>query len=117
LVEAADRNGKHLHKQLQAAFADHPLTGEIRGFGLVGAVEFVEKNDPPKAFDPGLKVAIRIAEKARENGVITRPLPAADTVSFSPPLTITPDEIDQLVAGVRDAADAVLDELRTSGDF
>ena len=45
LVEAAAIKGKHLHEQLQAAFADHPLTGEIRGFGLVGAVEFVEKKD------------------------------------------------------------------------
>jgi L-2,4-diaminobutyrate transaminase len=117
LVEAAAKQGAHLHEQLQAAFADHPLTGEIRGFGLVGAVEFVEKKDPPKAFDPGLKVAIRIAEQARQNGVITRPLPAADTVSFSPPLTITPAEIDQMVAGVRDAADAVLGELRASGDY
>ncbi len=117
LVEAAAIKGKHLHEQLQAAFADHPLTGEIRGFGLVGAVEFVEKKDPPKAFDPALKVGIRVAQKSLENGVITRPLPAADSVSFSPPLTITTSEIDTLVAGVRDGADAVLAELRSSSDF
>ena len=117
LVQKASVNGEHLHKELQSAFADHPLTGEVRGFGLVGAVEFVAEKDPPKAFDPGLKVGIRIAQKSLENGVITRALPAADSVSFSPPLTISKDEISALVKGVRDATDAVLDELRASGDF
>ena len=117
LVDAAAARGKHLHARLQDAFADHPLVGEIRGQGLVGAVEFVAKKDPPEAFDPAHKVAIRIAGKALENGVITRALPAADTVSFSPPLTITDAELDMLVDGVRDATDAVLAELRNSGDF
>jgi len=117
LVENAAVRGRHLHGRLREAFADHPLTGEIRGFGLVGAVEFVTRKDPPQAFDPGLKVAIRIAQKALENGVITRALPASDSVSFSPPLTINDDEIDTLVNGVREAADAVLAEQRDSGDF
>ena len=62
-------------------------------------------------------MAIRIALKALENGTITRALPAADTVAFSPPLTITNDEIDRLVDGVREATDIVFDELRNSGDW
>ena len=117
LVEAAAARGRHLHERLQQAFKDHPLVGEIRGFGLIGVVEFVARKDPPEAFDPGHKVAIRIALKALENGTITRALPAADTVAFSPPLTITNDEIDRLVDGVREATDIVFDELRNSGDW
>lgn len=117
LVSAAAVQGKLLHGHLQEAFATHPLVGEIRGFGLIGAVEFVAQNDPPVAFDPKLKVAIRIAKHALNHGVITRALPNADTVAFSPPLIINDREIEQLVAGVRDAADAVLAELRNSGDW
>ncbi len=117
LVEAARTQGKHLHQRLREAFAEHPLVGEIRGFGLIGAIELVARKDPPEALDPKLKVAIRAARHALNNGVITRALPAADTLAFSPPLTITPGEIDQLVAGVRDAVDAVLAELREAGDW
>ena len=117
LVDAAATRGKHLHARLQDAFADHPLVGEIRGFGLIGAVEFVANKNPPTAFDPSHKVAIRIAQTALENGVITRALPATDSVAFSPPLTITDEEIDTLVDGVRAATDAVLAELESSGDL
>ncbi|MDJ0940422.1 MAG: aminotransferase [Woeseiaceae bacterium] len=117
LVEAAAVRGEHLHKRLQEAFGEHPLVGEVRGRGLIGAVEFVARQDPPQAFDPALKVAIRIAGKALENGVITRALPAADTVAFSPPLTISDDEIDSLVHGVREAVDSVTNELSKSGDW
>lgn len=117
LVAAAQTRGKHLQQRLRAAFDGHPLVGEVRGQGLIGAVEFVARKDPPVAFDPGRKVAIRIAQKALENGTITRALPAADTVAFSPPLTITEGEIDQLVDGVREAVDLVAGELRDAGDW
>jgi L-2,4-diaminobutyrate transaminase len=117
LVDAARVQGEYLHQRLQESFADHPLVGEIRGFGLIGAIELVARKDPPEPLDPKLKVAIRAARKALQNGVITRALPAADTLAFSPPLTISPVEIDQLVAGVRDAVDVVLAELSESGDW
>jgi L-2,4-diaminobutyrate transaminase len=117
LIANAAARGRHLHSRLQDAFADFPMTGEIRGLGLVGAVEFLAKKDAPQAFDPNLKVGIRIAQKALENGVISRALPGFDALSFSPPLVISDDEIDTLINGVRAAADAVLSELRSSGDF
>ncbi len=117
LVAAAGKQGEHLHKRLNDAFADHPLVGEIRGFGLIGAIELVARKDPPEAFDPALKVAIRAAKHALDIGVITRALPAADTLALSPPLTITPAEIDTLVDGLREAVDRVHAELRSSGDL
>ena len=117
LVAAARDQGMHLHASLQDAFADHPLVGEIRGFGLIGSIELVARKDPPAAFDPALKVAIRAARHALGNGVITRALPAADTLALSPPLTITNAEIDALVAGLRTAVDQVQAELVKSGDW
>jgi L-2,4-diaminobutyrate transaminase len=117
LVEAAAERGKYLHERLGAAFADHPLVGEIRGFGLIGAVEFVVAKEPPQAFDPKLTVAARVAKKALARGVLTRALPNADAVAFSPPLIIGESEIETLVSQVRDALDEVQAELVEAGDW
>ncbi len=117
LVAAAGERGAYLHRCLQTAFADHPLVGEIRGFGLIGAVELVAKKEPPEAFDPKLTVAARVAKKALARGVVTRALPNADTLAFSPPLIITDAEIDALVNGVREALDEVQAELSCDGDW
>ena len=106
-----------MHKRLNDAFADHPLVGEVRGFGLIGAIELVAQKEPPVAFDPALKVAIRAAKYALDAGIITRALPAADTLALSPPLTITPAEIDTLVDGLRESVDRVYAELKKSGDL
>ena len=117
LVAAAREKGVYLHQQLQRAFADHPLVGEIRGFGLIGAVELVARKDPPQAFDPKLTVAVRVAKKAFESGVITRALPSADTLAFSPPLIVSKQEIDKIVTTVREAIDEVLSELLNNGQW
>ena len=115
LVAAAAEQGGYLHERLQAAFGDHPLTGEIRGLGLIGAVELVARRDPPVPFDMKLGVAGRVAKAALERGVITRALPNSNALAFSPPLVITRDEIDTLVNGVRDALDQVVSELEKEG--
>lgn len=111
LVDRAATRGRFLHQCLRAAFDDHPLVGEIRGFGLIGAVEIVARRDPPQAFDPKLGVAARVARAAMSRGVITRALPNADTLAFSPPLVIGEQEIVTLVDTVREAVDAVQHEL------
>lgn len=117
LVSAASEQGAYLHKQLQQAFADHPLVGEIRGLGLIGAIELVKHRDPPVAFDPKLGVGMQVARAALGRGVITRALPNADTLAFSPPLIINEAEIDTLVAGVRDAVDEVHEKLKADGSL
>ena len=115
LVAAAAEQGQYLHERLQAAFADHAYVGEIRGLGLIGAVELVARKDPPQPFDAGLGVAGRVAKRALNNGVITRALPNSDALAFSPPLIINRDEIDVLVTGIRDALDQVVGELKKEG--
>ncbi len=111
LIEQAAARGAHLHRRLQEAFADHPLVGEIRGRNLVGAVEFVAAKNPMTRFDPAHKIAARIVKQARDRGIITRALPHADTISFSPPFVISEAEIDEMVAKTREAVDATMDEL------
>ncbi|MDW5598732.1 aminotransferase [Conexibacter stalactiti] len=112
LIEQAARRGERLRAELHAAFDGHELVGEIRGIGLVAALEFVaERGERPVRFDPALAVGARITRACLEHGLITRALPAADTISFSPPFTITEAEIDTIVTVAREAVDQVADEL------
>lgn len=113
LVDRVAENGKLLHELLHNAFADHPNVGEIRGRGLMAAVEFVESREPLRPFAQQGAFAGAVTRAALENGVITRALPAADTVSFSPPFVTTPDELERMVAGVRAGLDHAAGELRS----
>jgi len=115
LVAQAGARGALMHQKLRAAFADHPMVGNIRGTGLIGAVEFVARRDPPAAFDPKLTVAARVVREARARGLITRALPNTDSIAFSPPFVISEEEVEEMVARARAAVDAVADELTRDG--
>ncbi len=78
------------------AFADHPLVGEVRGIGLIGALELVADRASKRAFDPALKVGYHLEECCRAHGLIVRAL--MDSVAFCPPLIITEDQIDEMFA-------------------
>lgn len=111
LVEQAGKRGIYLQHRLRAAFEGHPLVGEVRGTGLIAAVEFVKSKDPLVAFDPSERIGIRIARRSMELGVITRALPAADTIAFSPPFVVTESELDVMVETTRRAADEIASEI------
>jgi L-2,4-diaminobutyrate transaminase len=115
LLEQASRRGAFMHRRLREELGDHPLVGEIRGRELIGAVEFVAAREPARKLDATLKVGPRIARRCLELGLITRALPAADTISFSPPFVITEDELDMLARTARRAVDDVFAELRSEG--
>jgi len=111
LVAQAETRGAYLQRALRQAFGTHPLVGEVRGMGLMAAVEFVARRHPVTAFDPSLKVASRIVKAAFARGVIGRALPSADTIAFSPSFIISESEIDAAVNAFREAADEVQQEL------
>jgi len=111
LIELAARRGVYLQEKLRSVFTDHPLVGEVRGVGLIGAVEFVESKSPLKAFDPSEKIGVRIARRSMELGVITRALPAADTIAFSPPFVVTESELDVMVETTHKAVDQIAAEI------
>lgn len=117
LVAQAGARGETMHRYLQAAFADHPLIGEVRGQGLIGAIELVADRSEPRAFDPSLKIAARVVAAAREAGVISRALPASDSLAFSPPFVISDEQLQKMVSVVADAVNQVGDELKASGDW
>lgn len=78
------------------AFSDHPLVGEVRGKGLIAAVQLMQDKETRKPFDPSMKAAQYLFERAQDHGVILRPLPG-DSVAFCPPYIISPDELRQVV--------------------
>jgi 4-aminobutyrate---pyruvate transaminase len=89
------------------ALAEHPLVGEARGLGLVGAVELVADRATKRAFDGKLGVTARCAQFAQEVGLIVRAL--ADSVAICPPLVITPAEIDVMFDRLATALNRTLD--------
>jgi 4-aminobutyrate---pyruvate transaminase len=89
------------------ALGAHPLVGEARGLGLVGAVELVADKRSKRLFDPKAGVTARCAQYAQEEGLILRAL--ADALTLCPPLVITPAEIDELFDRLGRALDRTLD--------
>ncbi|WP_186156411.1 aminotransferase [Burkholderia gladioli] len=117
LVAQAGARGELMHRLLRETFADHPAVGDVRGLGLMGAVEFVAKREPAQRFDPALKVAGRIAKAALGHGLITRALPEGDSIAFSPPFVISGGEVAEMVARARKAVDQVFAELKAEGHW
>ncbi len=97
--------GVHLQAHL-AALRDHPLVGEARGVGLIGALELVEDKASRKNFAPSLGVGARVVEAMERKGVIGRAM-MNDSLAFSPPLIIEKAELDEMFAIVQDALDEV----------
>ncbi len=111
LVENAGTVGAHFRKGLADALAGHAHVGEVRGDGLMAAVEFVEDKDDRKFFDPSLKVGPQIAAALLERGVIGRAMPEGDILGFAPPFVLTREEADMVVARTADAVEAVTAKL------
>jgi adenosylmethionine-8-amino-7-oxononanoate aminotransferase len=95
LVERAAQVGAYLQKQLKSLYA-HEIVGDVRGIGLLGAVELVRDRGSKELFDPKLGVARRVWLAALANGVIVRPL-SGDVLGISPPFVISEQEIDRVV--------------------
>jgi len=81
----------------------HPLVGEARYKGLMGALE-LSPDGSPKAFATPGKVGAKMAAELVDRGVIARAI--GDSLAFCPPMIITPEELDALFAPVSDALDS-----------
>jgi len=95
------------------SFAGHPLVGETRGVGLIGAVELVADKATKRPFDPAKKVGLNCGNRAEEHGLIIRAL--VDSVAFCPPLIITEAEIDEMFNRFSRALDETEDWVRKNG--
>ncbi|MEW9808623.1 aspartate aminotransferase family protein [Mesorhizobium marinum] len=103
--------GAYFQAQLKERFAQLPIVGEVRGVGLMGAIEFVADRDRKKRFDASQKVGARISKAARDRGLIARAMPHGDILGFSPPLVVTRGEVDEILSIAESAVRSVMDEL------
>ena len=120
IYEADDVIGhvQRVAPRLQAGiqrFASHPLVGNARGLGLIGAIELAEESTQSpatrKPFDPARGVGAYLVRRAQAHGLILRVL-GGDVIAFSPPLVITEAEIDELLAKTALALDDTLAWVR-----
>lgn len=111
IVEHVKKVGPVMQAGLRSRFADHPMVGEVRGIGLIAAIELVADKATKKAFDPAQKIGPRFSKIAESHGLIMRALPG-DGIAFSPPLIITEEEIVDMMDRFGKALDELSVQLR-----
>ena len=115
LTDNARNTGAYFQQRMRETFAEHPLVGEVRGVGLLAALEFAADREQRQFFDPELKVGARVAGACLKQRLIARAMPHGDILGFAPPLIITPEQVDEVVERTRRAVDEVRDELTREG--
>ena len=99
IAEKVAKASKHLMDRLTAEFLPLPCVGDITGLGLMGGIEIVADKTTKKVFAPELRVMERIRNQALENGLYIRAasinMALSDRIQWSPPLTITIEEVDR----------------------
>jgi L-2,4-diaminobutyrate transaminase len=109
LVKNAGEVGAYLKKAMTEALVDHPKVGDIRGEGMLCAVEFVEDRDSRAFFDPSRKIGPQVsATLLAQDKVIARAMPQGDILGFAPPFCLTRAEADAVVAATARAVKTVL---------
>ncbi|MCA0945082.1 aspartate aminotransferase family protein [Salipiger pacificus] len=108
LVENAAKTGAYLVSTMREALGDHPNVGEVRGEGMLCAVELVAERDGRRFFDASEGKGAKVVAAMLERGVIARAMPQGDILGFAPPLCLTTEEADKIVSVTRDAVTAIL---------
>jgi 4-aminobutyrate---pyruvate transaminase len=113
IVNHVRRVGPRLQSGLRR-LGEHPLVGEARGIGLIGALELVRDKSTRANFDPKAGIGAFLVKRAQHHGAILRNM-AGDVIAFSPPLIITEAEIDVLIERTVLALDDTLAMARQGG--
>lgn len=106
LVEASARQGRRLHEALRRELAELPVVGDVRGRGLLQAVELVADRDTTAPFPRAARVTERVLAACRDHGVLLYPgTGGADGVNgdlllLGPPFVVTDEQVDQIASGV-----------------
>jgi 4-aminobutyrate--pyruvate transaminase len=102
LVEHARIVGERMQTGLRR-FTDHPLMGEVRGMGLIAAIELVTDKERKAGPEPAGSLGAAVNMILEKNGVICRPI--RDALAFCPPLIIGESEVDDLLGRIGSALD------------
>ncbi|RMF84424.1 MAG: aspartate aminotransferase family protein [Nitrospinota bacterium] len=105
LVERAAVAGERLLNGLKTLY-DFKAVGEVRGLGLMAAVELVADRETKKQFAPSEKVGERVRQEMFKRGLFTRV--RDDVICLAPPLVTTDEQIDRIVQIIRESIEAVV---------
>jgi len=114
LLDAVKVLGARLDARLHATFDTHAYIGDIRGRGLLMAIELVADRASKRPFDPALRLNGRIMTEALARGLVVYPMGGTldgrvgDHVLLAPPFITAPAEIDEIVVRLGAAVDAAL---------
>ncbi|MFO7772221.1 MAG: aminotransferase class III-fold pyridoxal phosphate-dependent enzyme, partial [Roseovarius gahaiensis] len=100
--------GGYLNKTMAEALGGHAHVGEVRGEGMLCAVEFVKDKDSRTFYDAADKIGPQIAGALGAQGVIARAMPQGDILGFAPPFCLTRDEADEVVGKTAKAVQQIL---------
>ena len=109
LVENARDTGAYFNQAMRTALAEHAQVGEVRGDGMLCAVELVEDRDTRTFFDPAKKITPQIVAEMARRGVIARAMPQGDIIGYAPPLCLSREEADTVVSVTAEAIKEVLE--------
>ena len=112
LFNHAARMGEILQQRLQQ-FVWHPLVGEVRGKGLIAAVELVRQAEPREPFAASDGVGAFCANACHQAGLVLRNM--GDSIAICPPLIINENQIDELVSKLAGAIDRTQDWVHKQG--
>lgn len=108
LVTNAGEVGAYLNTSMQQVLGDHPNVGDVRGEGMLCAVEFVKDKDNRTFFDAADKIGPQVsAMLLAQDKVIARAMPQGDILGFAPPFCLTRQEADTVVAATVKAVKTV----------
>jgi L-2,4-diaminobutyrate transaminase len=112
LAEKAKVTGAYLQRRFHETFDGHPIVGEVRGVGMLAAIEFVADPKVKQRFDASLKIGAQMSKACRDRGLIARAMPHGDILGFAPPLIMSEDEVEQMVGITKSAVDEVFARTR-----
>ncbi len=107
LVENAGATGAYFRKAMADALSGHRFVGDVRGDGMLAAVELQRDPSAGVDFDASEKVTAQVVAEMARRGVIARAMPQGEIIGFAPPLCLSPAEADTVVEVTRDALEAV----------
>lgn len=109
LVENARDTGAYFNQAMRTALAEHAQVGEVRGDGMLCAVELVEDRETRTFFDPAKKITPQIVAAMARRGVVARAMPQGDIIGYAPPLCLSREEADTVVSVTAEAIKEVLE--------
>lgn len=108
LCEQVQRNGPLFEQAIQS-LEDLSIVGDVRGSHFMMGIEFVQDKESKLAFDEAVGIGMKVSAQAQKRGLIVRPL--GHMIVLSPPLILTPEQINSIGAILRESILAASQEI------